>query len=108
MANTDINIHTHGEVRIEAFSPLNAMALTIEASGTTVTYFNMPPAIAWAMFDLMRDGRTRFHYGDEGFHRIGLDPQGAADLIRRAREATETPAVEQPAPEVAAEDEVVF
>jgi hypothetical protein len=85
-----IDFHANEDFRIDSFSPLNAMALTLGNGPERVTLYNLRPEIAWAMFDLLRTGATRFHYGEEMLGRLDRDPQASADLIRRARKATET------------------
>jgi hypothetical protein len=84
----DINIHNAHDARVRSFTPDNNFALGLVVGGNELTLFGMDPVLAWALFDLMRDGRTRFHFRDETISRIGEDPQASADLIRRAREET--------------------
>lgn len=84
----DINIHQAHDARVRSFTPDNNFAICIEVAGNEITLFGMDPVLAWSLFDLMRDGRTRFHFGDDSIPRIGEQPERAADLIRRAREET--------------------
>ena len=86
--STYINIMRAGDVRATAFSPLNNMALTIQANDTSVTYFGMPAEIAWTMFDMLRDGQAAFHFRDEAIHALESDPQASAALIAKARAET--------------------
>lgn len=85
---TTMNIHKAYDARCESFQPDNNLAFTIEANGVQITLFGMDPPIAWGMFDLLRDGKTSFHYDGEDHSMIGFNPQASAELIRRAREET--------------------
>jgi hypothetical protein len=85
---TSIQIHNAADARVDSFMPDNAFALRIKTGKIEVTYFDLDPVLAWALFDLMRDGGTSFHYQDQSINWLRDDPQAAADLIRRAREET--------------------
>jgi hypothetical protein len=84
----DITIHGADDARVESFTPDNNFALCLSVGGNEITLFGMDPVLAWALFDLMRDGRTRFHFRDETVSRLASDPEVSADLIRRARQET--------------------
>ena len=85
---TSINIHKAHDARCESFSPDNDFAFTIRANEVDVTLFGLDPVIAWGLFDLLRDGRTSFHFADQNIYEIGDDPQTSAALIRRAYHET--------------------
>ncbi|KCZ47744.1 hypothetical protein [Hyphomonas sp. CY54-11-8] len=84
----DIAIHTHGNIAVELFQPLNNMSIVLVANGDHVNLFGIDAARAWALFDMFRDSDTGFYYGEESMHRIGDDPVRAAELVARARAAT--------------------
>lgn len=87
--STTVHIHDAEDAIVSSFQPSNNMAITIRANGVDVTYFGMPPVLAWSLFDMMRTGATSFHFGDESVFRLQqADPQAAAALIARARAET--------------------
>lgn len=86
--STTISIHCASDARVESFHPSNNMGITIEAGSSRVTYFDLPAAIAWSLFDLMHDDESGFYFNGEDYHYIRSNPTAAADLIRRARLAT--------------------
>jgi hypothetical protein len=88
MANSTINIHDAADLRVASFRLEKMTTIRLEAGGISITYFDVPPALAWAMFDLLRDGFTALYFGHESIFQIGANPQASADLIRRAREET--------------------
>ena len=81
----DITIHLKDDLKILSFHPDNKMCIRIGADGDAIALFGMDPARAWALFDLFRDEMTAFYYGDDDIHRLGDDPQRAAETVARAR-----------------------